>query len=144
VICRGVEQRRIVLDDRDREAWFKLLVEVEARFGWKLHSWTLLDNHFHLLVETTQPQLSRGMQRLNGLHATRFNRRYDRKGHLFQGRFETRVIENEAYVETVVLYIYENATRVGLRGLALARSGFSRRRRSPRRLVPARLCLPQG
>ena len=77
VICRGVEQRTIVLDDRDREAWFKLLVEVEARHGWKLHAWTLLDNHFHLLVETTQPQLSCGMQRLNGLHAIRFNRRYD-------------------------------------------------------------------
>ncbi len=75
MICRGVEQRTIVLDDRDREAWFRLLQEVEARFGWKLHAWTLLDNHFHLLIETTQPQLSRGMQRLNGLHAVRFNRR---------------------------------------------------------------------
>src|ERR671911_71686 len=116
VICRGVEQRTIVLDDRDREAWFKLLVEVEGRFGWKLHAWTLLDNHFHLLVETTQPQLSGGMQRLNGLHAIRFNRRYARTGHLFQGRFETRVVESEEYLQTLVRYIYENATRIGLRG----------------------------
>ena len=55
VTCRGVEQRAIVLDDRDREAWFKLFVEVRRRFGWKIHVWVLLDNHFHLLVETWQP-----------------------------------------------------------------------------------------
>ena len=68
MICRGVEQRTIVLDDLDREAWYKLFLEVEARFGWKIHVWNLLDNHFHILVETTQPQLSDGMRRLNGLY----------------------------------------------------------------------------
>ena len=124
VICRGVEQRAIVLDDRDREAWFKLLVDVEHRFAWKIHAWVLLDNHFHLLVETWQPRLSRGMQRLNGLHAMRFNRRYDRTGHLFQGRFETRVIEDERYLGNVMLYIYENATRVGLPGWPWRRIGL--------------------
>ena len=95
VICRGVEQRPIVLDDLDREAWFKLFLDVERRFDWKVHAWNLLDNHFHLLVETTQPELSRGMQRLNGVYAMRFNRRYERSGHLFQGRFESRVIDGE-------------------------------------------------
>ncbi len=70
------------------------------RFGWRIHVWNLLDNHFHLLVETTQPELSRGMQRLNGLYAMRFNRRYDRRGHLFQNRFESRVTTDERYLET--------------------------------------------
>ena len=107
---------RIVLDDLDREAWYKLFVEVEARYGWKVHVWILLDNHFHLLVETTQPELSRGMQRLNGLYAMRFNRRYDRCGHLFQNRFESRVITDEGYLENVIPYIFDNSTRVGLRG----------------------------
>jgi len=60
VICRGVDQRAIVLDDVDREAWYRLLLEVEVRCGWKIRAWVLLDNHFHLLVETTQPLLSRG------------------------------------------------------------------------------------
>ena len=105
-----------MLDDLDREAWFKLFVEVERRFRWKVHAWNLLDNHFHLLVETTQPELSRGMQRLNGVYAMRFNRRYARSGHLFQGRFESRVIEGERHLGAVVEYILENATRVGLRG----------------------------
>ena len=68
-----------MLDDLDREAWFRLFVKVAGSFGWKVHAWCLLDNHFHVLVETTQPQLSAGMQRLNGLYAIRFNRRYDRK-----------------------------------------------------------------
>ena len=116
MICRGVEQRLIMLDDLDRAAWFKLLVDVERRYGWKIHAWCLLDNHFHLLVEATQPDLSSGMQRLNGVYAMRFNRRNNRVGHLFQGRFETRVIEGESHLVTVTEYIYENATRVGLRG----------------------------
>src|SRR5688572_12885182 len=136
VICRGVERRKIVLDDLDREAWFKLFRQVEARFGWRIHAWVLLDNHFHLLIVTTQPQLSRGMQRLNGLHAMRFNRRYDRSGHLFQGRFETRVIEDEDYVYAAVRNIYENATRVGLRGWpwrGLGRSGAGDHRVRPSR-----------
>ena len=114
VICRGVEQRPIVLDDRDREAWFKLFLDVGRRFRWRVHAWNLLDNHFHLLVETTQPELSRGMQRLNGVYAMRFNRRYARSGHLFQGRFESRVVEGDAHLDTVVEYIFENTTRVGL------------------------------
>ena len=95
VISRGVEQRAIVLDELDRAAWFKLVVDVTRRFGWKVHVWILLDNHFHLLVETTQPELSAGMQRLNGLYAIRFNRRYDRSGHLFQGRFTSRVLDGD-------------------------------------------------
>ena len=56
------------------------------------------------------------MQRLNGLYAMRFNRRYDRRGHLFQNRFESRVITDERYLDNVIAYIFDNSTRVGLRG----------------------------
>jgi REP element-mobilizing transposase RayT len=116
VISRGVEKRRIMLDDLDREAWFKLFLRVQRRYGWNVVVWCLLDNHFHILVYTTQPELSAGMQRLNGIYAMRFNRRNDRVGHLFQGRFESRVVEDDEYFEGVVAYIYDNATRLGLRG----------------------------
>ena len=134
VICRGVEQRTIVLDDLDREAWFKLFVDVERRFGWKVHAWNLLDNHFHLLVETTQPDLSRGMQRLNGVYAMRFNRRYARSGHLFQGRFESRVVESEASRHRRRVHLREQHARRAPR-LAVARNRRTgtRRRRSARR-----------
>ena len=127
VVCRGVEQRPIVLDDLDRAAWFQLFRDVERRFAWKVHAWNLLDNHFHLLVETTQPDLSRGMQRLNGVYAMRFNRRHARTGHLFQGRFESRVIDGDAHLATVVEYIFENTTRVGLRGWPWRELGSPRR-----------------
>src|SRR5215218_3461950 len=123
VISRGVEQRTIVLDGRDRESWFKLLVDVTKQCRWKVHAWNLLDNHFHLLVETTQPELSRGMQRLNAVHAIRFNRRYARSGHLFQGRFESRVLEGDEHLATVIEYVYENSTRVGLGGWPWRGSG---------------------
>jgi putative transposase len=114
VICRGVERRTIYLDDLDRQEWRKLLVDVARRYGWRLWVWTLLDNHFHLLVEAKRPALSKGMQRLNGLYAMRFNRRYDRVGHLFQGRFQARIVEGDEQLAVVTEYIYENATRVGL------------------------------
>jgi REP element-mobilizing transposase RayT len=128
VVCRGVEQRKIFLDDIDRRAWRELFAQVIRRYRWRVWVWTLLDNHFHLLVEGPRPELSKGMQRLNGLYAMRFNRRYDRVGHLFQGRFHARVVEGDDDLEAVLEYIYENATRVGLaawiwRGL---------RRRGPR------------
>jgi putative transposase len=115
VICRGVEQRKIFLDDIDRREWQKLFVNVTRRYGWRIWVWTLLDNHFHLLVETRRPALSKGMQRLNGLYAMRFNRRYNRVGHLFQGRFTARIVEDDDALATVAHYIFENATRVGLR-----------------------------
>src|SRR5918992_5781973 len=85
VTTRGVERRAIVLDAIDADAWVALLLDTARRFGWVLDTWTLMPNHFHLIVYTAQPQLSKGMQRLNGLYAQRFNRRYDRSGHLFGG-----------------------------------------------------------
>jgi REP element-mobilizing transposase RayT len=129
VICRGVEQRRLYLDDLDRRAWRTLLRDVVRRHRWRIWAWTLLDNHFHLLVETRQPALSEGMKRLNGLYAMRFNRRYDRVGHLFQNRFQSRIVDDEDYLAVVTEYIYENASRVGL--AAWPWRGLRRRRVGP-------------
>ena len=85
-----------------------------------MHAWCLLDNHFHLLVETTQPELSAGMQRLNGVYAMRFNRRYNRAGHLFQGRFESRVIKTEEYLAKVTPIHLRELDARGLARLAVA------------------------
>src|SRR5829696_2253464 len=112
--CRGVEQRIIFFDDEDRAFWVRLLIDVAQRYDWVVHAWVILDNHVHLLVETTQPNLSAGMHRLNGLYAPAFNRRYKRVGHLFQNRFEARVVEGDDYLEVVTNYVLENSTRVGL------------------------------
>ena len=67
--CRGVEQRTIFYDDEERTFWLKLFIDVAQRFGWVVHAWCVLDNHVHMLVETTQPNLSAGMHRLNCRYA---------------------------------------------------------------------------
>ena len=111
---RGVERRLISLDAIDRDAWARLLGEVCERYGWELIVWALMPNHLHLVVRTTQPQLSAGMQRLNGLYAMRFNRRYDRVGHLYQNRFEARVLEEDGHFENTLAYVLDNPKRCGL------------------------------
>ena len=86
-----------------------------ARFDWDVLAWALMPNHFHLVVRTTQPQLSNGMQRLNGLYAMRFNRRHDRVGHLFQGRFAAWVLDRDHHFENTLAYVLDNPFRAGLR-----------------------------
>jgi putative transposase len=81
------------------------------RFGWRLHAYTLMNNHFHLAVETPLPNLSAGMHWLESTYATRFNRFRSERGHLFQGRFQALRIENSAVLARVVDYIHLNSVR---------------------------------
>jgi putative transposase len=112
--ARGNEQREIFRDDRDRERFLLMLGETVARFGWRLFAWVLMSNHYHLLVQTPEPNLSRGMHWLNGRYAQAFNLRHKRCGHLFQGRFHGALVEKEAYLLTVARYVVLNPIRAGL------------------------------
>ena len=114
--ARGNEQRDIYRDDVDREHFLLLLSESVIRFGWKLFAWVLMSNHYHLVLQTPQPNLSRGMHWLNGRYAQWFNRRHGRSGHLFQGRFHGKVVEKESYLFTVARYVVLNPVRAGLIG----------------------------
>lgn len=114
VVTRGVEQRLIFLDDDDRCAFLDLLAEVVARHRWQLHAYCLMGNHVHLVIETTPAELSRGMHRLLFRYAQRFNARYDRKGHLFAGRFGARVVRTLRYLANACIYVIWNPVRVGL------------------------------
>lgn len=118
VTCRGVERRPIFGDDIDRAAFMELLHGARRRFRWRLHVATLMDNHVHLVVETRRGRLSRGMHRLAGIYAQRFNRRYDRVGHLFQGRFSAFVIQDEEHFLNACAYVLGNPVRAGLCGRA--------------------------
>src|SRR5581483_3877486 len=113
---RGVAGLPIVLDDDDRRAFVFQLEEVERRFGFEALAWCLVDNHAHLLVQTSRELLQRAMHRLAFLYAQRFNRRYHRLGHLFEGRFRARAIdpEDDAEFERVRDYVYFNPERHGL------------------------------
>ncbi len=93
VTSRGNEQRSIFQSDQDRETFLNFLKQAGQRFGWSISAWVLMSHNFHLVIQTPQANLSRGMHWLNGSYAGWFNRRYGRWGHLFGGRFKAFLIE---------------------------------------------------
>ncbi len=114
VSSRGNGGQPVFLDGADRTSFLVLVAEVVERFGWLVHSYCLLGNHFHLLVETPRPNLGRGMRQLNGVYARRFNRRHRTVGHLFQARYGASLVEREAHLLEVARYIVLNPVRAGL------------------------------
>jgi putative transposase len=108
---RGNERRNIFRSDRDRKMFLSLLGIVAKRFGWSVTAWVLMSNHVHLVIQTVEPNLSRGMQWLNGTYAGWFNHKYGRCGHLFQGRFKAFLIEKESYFAEVLRYVVLNPVR---------------------------------
>jgi len=108
VMSRGHEKSSIFRDRRDRRTFLAILAAVIRRERWLLHSYCLLGNHYHLLLETPLGKLSRGMHALNALYSQRFNRRHERCGHLFEGRFKSPLVENGWYGRSVVRYIALN------------------------------------
>jgi REP element-mobilizing transposase RayT len=114
VTSRGNERRSIFRCDRDRKAFLGFLASAIGRFGWSVTAWVLMSNHFHLVIQTPEPNLSRGMQWLNGSYAAWFNARHQRSGHLFQGRFKAILIEKESYFSEVLRYVVLNPVRAGI------------------------------
>ncbi len=114
VMNRGIEGRDVLLDRADMDFFLGWLGKVSEKCGWKIHAWTLMTNHYHLLIETRRPTLVRGMQMLNAEYTRRFNRRYRRRGPLFQGRYKACLVEGKAeYYRTVSDYIHLNLVRAG-------------------------------
>ena len=113
VTSRGNARTDIFFDDADRETFLRVLASVVERFGWRVHAYCLMGNHYHLLAETPEPNLSRGMRRLNGIYTQRFNRRHGRVGHVLQGRFKAIVVERERYLLELSRYIALNPVRAG-------------------------------
>ena len=111
VTTRGNSGSDIFLSDTDRERFLEILASTVERFGWICHAYCLMSNHYHLLVETPQPNLSRGMKHLNGVYTQWFNRQYSRFGHLVQGRFKSIVVEKESYLLELARYIVLNPVR---------------------------------
>lgn len=111
---RGNARESIFRDDVDREILLDAAGEVVERFHWRIHAYCLMGNHYHLLAETPQPNLSRGMRWLNGVYTQRFNRRHERVGHVFQGRFKAILVERETYLLELARYIVLNPVRAGM------------------------------
>ncbi len=114
VTSRGNERREVFRDDEDRREFLRLLGRSVELFGWRLHAWVLMGNHYHLLVGTPEATLSRGMRQLNGDYAQHFNRRHGRDGHVFQGRFKAILVQREAHLLEVARYVVRNPVRAGI------------------------------
>lgn len=114
VTARGNARGPIFLDDADRWLLLRVLGDVVERYRWVCHAYCLMTNHYHLLVETPEANLARGMRQLNGLYTQRFNRAHERVGHLLQGRYGAVVVERDAHLLELSRYIVLNPVRAGL------------------------------
>ena len=114
VTTRGNARQAIYTDDQDRSTFLAVLAEVVTRSQWLCHAYCLMNNHYHLLIETPQGNLSVGMRQLNGVYTQRFNRRHTRVGHVFQGRFKAILVERENYLLELCRYVVLNPVRAGL------------------------------
>ncbi len=114
VIVRGIEKRDIFRDDRDREEFLDRLSALLKETQTQCYAWSLLPNHFHLLVKPTRSPLALLMRRLLTGYAIHFNRRHGRSGHLFQNRYKSIVCEEEPYLLELIRYIHLNPIRAGL------------------------------
>ncbi len=111
IVNRGVEQRVIFLDDEDFEMFLSLLCSGCQLYGVKTHAYVMMSNHYHLLIETTQENLSRFMKHLNASYAIYFNKKYKRSGHLWQGRFKSWFVTDDSYLYSLISYIETNPVK---------------------------------
>jgi putative transposase len=114
VTSRGDRQEPIFRTDGDRHAWLGVLATVCARFRWNVHAFCLMGNHYHLLVETPDGNLARGMRQLNGEFTQRFNFRHRIVGHLFQGRYKAILVQRQTYLLALSRYVVLNPVRAGM------------------------------
>ncbi len=98
VTTRGDRQEDIFTLDVDRIDFLEILSRVVERFNWLVHAYCLMDNHYHLLIETPDGNLSKGMRQLNGVYTQTSNRNNNRVGHVFQGRFKAILVQKESYL----------------------------------------------
>ncbi|MCG2725929.1 MAG: transposase [Elusimicrobia bacterium] len=114
ITSRGNAYKNIFNNDSDRELFLETLYAVIKRYNWLCHSYCLMDNHYHLLIETPDANLSVGMRQLNGVYTQKYNKRHKKCGHIFQGRFKAILVEKDNYILAVSRYIVFNPVRAGM------------------------------
>ena len=118
VTSRGDRRENIYESDQDRRVFLCLLGEVCDTYNWVCYAYCLMSNHYHLVIETLDANLSKGMRQLNGEHTRLFNRAHNRVGHVYQGRYAAIHVDKEAYLLELARYVVLNPVRAGMAGHA--------------------------
>lgn len=111
ITSRGNDKKRIYRDEEDRALFLSILHSVNQKYNWRCHAYCLMDNHYHLVIETPDGNLSKGMRQLNGVYTQACNKRHNRVGHIFQGRYKAIVIDKESHLLEVCRYVVLNPVR---------------------------------
>ncbi len=114
IVNRGVEQRVVFKEKEDYEKFETLMCMYAKNHRITIHNYCLMSNHYHLLIEITQPNLSKFMRQLNMNYAIYFNKKYKRTGHLWQGRYKSWYVTDEAYLYSLMLYIEQNPLKADI------------------------------
>lgn len=114
IISRGNYRKELFLGEKTGVAFEDTIFEVSERCGWKLYAYVIMSNHYHLAIETPEPNLVEGMQWLQGTFATRFNRFRNERGHVFQGRYKALLLNEDRPLLGLIDYIHLNPVRAGL------------------------------
>ncbi len=114
VMLRGINRQRIFEDDEDRNRFLDILKRSKEKDKFDLIAWCLMPNHVHLLIRENEVSLGTIFKRIGSAYVYWYNGKYERSGHLFQDRFKSEVVDNDAYFLTVIRYIHRNPVKAGL------------------------------
>lgn len=114
ITSRGNLKQKIFFDNPDRERFLDILKRTKERYGYLLHAYTLMDNHYHLIIETPFPNIKQIMQNINTSYTVYINKKYERSGHLFQGRYRAVIVDKDNYLLELSRYIHLNPVRAKL------------------------------
>jgi len=114
ITSRGDRREPVYEDDIDRSDFLEIFASVIERFNWVCYAYCLMTNHYHLLVQTPDANLSKGMRQLNGIYTQNYNRRHRKTGHLFQGRYKSILVDKDNYLLELSRYIVLNPVKAGM------------------------------
>lgn len=114
VMLRGINHGDIFLEDDDKDVFLNILLKKKSKGEYILHAYCLMDNHLHLLIQEKEDDIARIMKRIGITYVSYFNKKYQRIGPLFQGRYKSEKVENDGYLLTAMRYIHNNPVTAGL------------------------------